>query len=160
MQRAFVSRLVVLGIAGVLLGSVAGGLATAAEQEKKAKKPKAMQQAKKPTTKSGKPVVEQPTYRSAELAIKPKGCFGITPKVEKVMPDEGKAGDKVTITGKNFGAADCVRTVSFGPGHEAKFHYQNETKIETTVPSGGRKGLVILTVTTASGEDSKPFLVK
>jgi hypothetical protein len=28
------------------------------------------------------------------------------------------------------------------------------------VPSGGKKGLVLLSVTTASGENSKPFLIK
>jgi hypothetical protein len=28
------------------------------------------------------------------------------------------------------------------------------------VPQGGKKGMVLLTVTTASGENSKPFLVK
>jgi len=37
---------------------------------------------------------------------------------------------------------------------------KNETTITTTVPAGGRKGLAMLTVTTASGEDSKAFLVK
>ena len=32
--------------------------------------------------------------------------------------------------------------------------------ITATVPPAGRKGLAIVTVTTASGEDSKPFLIK
>ncbi len=37
---------------------------------------------------------------------------------------------------------------------------KDETTITVTVPKGGRKGLAIVTVTTASGEDSKPFLMK
>jgi hypothetical protein len=37
---------------------------------------------------------------------------------------------------------------------------KDETTITATVPKGGRKGLTIVTVTTASGEDSKPFLTK
>jgi hypothetical protein len=155
MQKTLVLKLTMLAVAGVLFGSFLGGAATAAEQEKKAKKPKAAKEAK-----AAKPKGEKPKFQTAETAGKATACFGTAPKIEQIAPDEGKAGDKVTITGKNFGAAQCLRTVSFGPGHEAKFQYQNDTSITTTVPSGGRKGLVILTVTTASGEDSKPFLVK
>ncbi|MEC4889342.1 MAG: IPT/TIG domain-containing protein [Nitrospira sp.] len=102
----------------------------------------------------------KPTYQSAETAGKAPACFGIAPTITIVSPDEGKAGDKVTLTGTNFGVAECVRTVSFGPGRTATFKLENANTITTTVPSGGRKGMAILTVTTASGEDSKPFLVK
>jgi hypothetical protein len=90
---------------------------------------------------------------------KSTACFGEAPQLAKVTPDEGKAGDKVTITGSSFGTAACLRGVSFGPGHPAQFQQTNDS-ITTTVPSGGKKGLVLLTVTTASGENSKPFLVK
>ncbi|TKB73300.1 MAG: hypothetical protein E8D46_12785 [Nitrospira sp.] len=90
---------------------------------------------------------------------KSTACFGEAPQLDKVTPDEGKAGDKVTITGSSFGTAACLRGVSFGPGHPAQFQQKNNS-ITTTVPSGGKKGLVLLTVTTASGENSKPFLVK
>jgi IPT/TIG domain len=90
---------------------------------------------------------------------KSTACFGEAPQLDKVTPDEGKAGDKVTITGSSFGTAACLRGVSFGPGHPAQFQQTNNS-ITTTVPSGGKKGLVLLTVTTASGENSKPFLVK
>ncbi len=155
MRGTLSSRLVILGIAAVLLASSVGGAATAAEQEKKAKKPKAAKEAK-----AAKPKGEMPKFQTAETAGKATPCFGVAPKIEQIAPDEGKAGEKVTITGKNFGPAECLRTVSFGPRHEAKSQFQNETKITAAVPSGGRKGLVILTVTTASGEDSKPFLVK
>ena len=100
-----------------------------------------------------------PTFASAETAGKAPSCFGEAPMLDKVKPDEGKAGDRVIITGTNFGQAACLRGVSFGPGHPAEFRQTNNS-ITTTVPSGGRKGLVLLSVTTASGESSKPFLVK
>jgi hypothetical protein len=94
-----------------------------------------------------------------ETTGKSTACFGEAPKLDKVTPDEGKTGDKVTITGSNFGETACFRGVSFGPGHPAQFQ-QTKDSITTTVPSGGKKGLVLLSVTTASGESSKPFLVK
>jgi IPT/TIG domain-containing protein len=147
---------------GMLVGMVAVGflcgnlgMAPAAEPETKAKKPKASQEPK-----AAKPKAEKPKFKTAETAGQAKACFGSAPKLEKISPDEGKAGDKVTITGTNFGAAECLRSVSFGPGNAATFKMESTTKISATVPGGGRKGLALLIVTTASGEDSKPFLVK
>jgi len=147
---------------GVLVGMVAVGflcgtigMTQGAEPEAKPKKPKASQEPK-----AAKPKTEKSKSKSAETAGKATACFGVAPKIEKVSPDEGKAGDKVTITGTDFESAACLRSVSFGPGHLATFKMESATKIVATVPSGGRKGLAILTVTTASGEDSKPFLVK
>ncbi len=149
---------------GMLVGIVAVGfvfgsfgVGWAAEQDKQTKKPKAA-----PATKSAAPKAkaEKPKFHSAETAAKAQACFGDAPKIEKVTPDEGKAGVKVTITGKNFGTPDCLRSVSFGPGHAATFQQVNESQLTATVPTGGRKGIAILTVTTASGEDSKPFLMK
>jgi hypothetical protein len=84
----------------------------------------------------------------------------MAPKIEKVKPDEGKAGDKVTIAGSSFGAKGCLTAVSFGPGNPAKFEHVNETTVTATVPAVKKKGIHLLTVTTASGEDSKAFLVK
>jgi hypothetical protein len=131
------------------------GIAIAAEQIQPAKKPKT-----KTDTKTAPSKTAKPRFQTAETAGKATACFGTVPKIEKISPDEGKAGDKVTITGTNFGAVECLRSVSFGPGHEGKFQMDSATKITTTVPSGGRKGLALLTVTTASGEDTKPFLMK
>jgi hypothetical protein len=105
------------------------------------------------------PVTTAPKLATEETAGKSIGCFGEAPTLDKVTPDEGKAGDKVTITGSSFGTTACLRGVSFGPGHPAQFH-QTTDSITTTVPSGGKKGLVLLSVTTASGENSKPFLMK
>jgi IPT/TIG domain len=107
------------------------------------------------------PALQAPAkkFSTAEIAGKAPSCFGEGPTLNKLSPDQGKAGEKVTITGVNFGAAACLRGVSFGPGHPAQFRQTNDS-IVTTVPSGGKKGLVLLTVTTASGESSKSFLVK
>jgi hypothetical protein len=147
------SMMVGMVAVGFFCGTV--GMAPAAEPGAKAKKPKASQEPK-----AAKPKAEKPKFKTAETAEKATACFGVAPTIEKISPDEGKAGDKVTITGTNFGTADCLRSVSFGPGHTAAFKLESATKITATVPSGGRKGVAILTVTTASGEDSKPFLVK
>jgi hypothetical protein len=107
------------------------------------------------------PALQAPAkkFSTAEIAGNAPSCFGEAPTLNKLSPDQGKAGEKVTITGVNFGAAACLRGVSFGPGHPAQFRQTNDS-IVTTVPSGGKKGLVLLTVTTASGESSKSFLVK
>jgi hypothetical protein len=100
-----------------------------------------------------------PKFATAATAGKAPSCFGEAPMLDKLTPDEGKAGDTVTITGTNFGAAACLRGVSFGSGHPAQFH-QTKNSITTTVPRGGKRGLGLLTVTTTSGENSRPFLVK
>lgn len=127
----------------------------AADKDKQTKAPKAAPQAK-----ASKPKQDKSKFQSAETAGKAEPCFGVGPRIEKVTPDEGKAGDSVTIKGAQFGPSNCLRGVSFGPGRPAKFTFKNDTTLTATVPSGGRKGLAILTVTTASGQDSKAFLVK
>lgn len=149
------TTMVLIGVVALVLAASDPGQALGAEKETPAKKPKATPEAKAPKSKADKP-----KFKTAETAAKSKACFGEAPKIEKLTPDEGKAGDKVTITGTKFGSVDCLRGVSFGPGHAATFTMKNETTITTTVPAGGRKGLAMLTVTTASGEDSKAFLVK
>lgn len=101
-----------------------------------------------------------PKYASAETAAKAQACFGEAPKIDTVTPDEGKAGEKVTISGRNFGPIECLRSLSFGPGNSATFKLDSPTQITATVPAGKRKGMAIMTVTTASGEDSKGFLLK
>ena len=108
---------------------------------------------------TAKPKIE-PKFQTAETAAEGNVCFGVAPQIERLVPDEGEPGVKVTITGAEFGSPDCLRGVSFGPGQASVFKMENESTILTTVPTDGRKGLVMVTVTTASGEDSKPFLVK
>jgi hypothetical protein len=139
------------------LGIALSGPSYSAEPEKAIAKSKPSA-ATKPAAK--KVTATSTKYQSAETAGKAPACFGMAPSIDKVSPDEGKAGDKVTITGTSFGNSDCLRSISFGPGHAATFKIESDSKISATVPSGGRKGLAMLTVTTASGEVSKAFLVK
>ena len=157
MHSATGSRIMVaIGVLALSLAGITPVISAAAEpvkQEKKASKP-AQGRTSAPT-----PQAPAKKFATAEIAGKSPSCFGEAPTLNKLSPDQGKAGDKVTITGTNFGAAACMRGVSFGPGHPAQFRQTNDS-IATTVPSGGKKGLVLLTVTTASGESSKPFLVK
>ena len=148
--------MVAIGILALSLAGITPVVSPAAEpvkQEKKASKP-AQGRTSAPT-----PQAPAQKFATAEIAGKAPSCFGEAPILDKLTPDQGKAGEKVTITGANFGTAACLRGVSFGPGHPAQFRQTNDS-ITTTVPSGGKKGLVLLTVTTASGENSRPFLLK
>ena len=154
-KQAGCTVMAVIGVLALVIATSGPSPLQAAEKDQQAKKPKAAPEAKTDKQKSTKP-----KFQSAENAGKGKACFGVAPRIEKLVPDEGKAGDKVTIKGSQFGSPDCLRSVSFGPGHDAKFTMQNETTISATVPAGGRKGLAMVTVTTASGEDSKAFLLK
>jgi hypothetical protein len=167
MYTATGSRITVaIGVLALSLAAISPTVTWAAEpvkQEKKVKNP-AKARASAPATKSpapkvAAPIVAAPKFATAETAGKAPSCFGEAPNLDKLTPDEGTSGDRVIITGTNFGEAACLRGVSFGPGHPAQFQQTNDS-ITTTVPSGGKKGLVLLTVTTASGENSKPFLVK
>jgi hypothetical protein len=147
---------VAIGVLAICLAAISPAGTWAAEpvkQEKKVKK------SAKVRTSAPAPKATAPKFATAETAGKAPSCFGEAPNLDKLTPDEGKAGDRVIITGTNFGEAACLRGVSFGPGHPAQFQQTNDS-ITTTVPSGGKKGLVLLTVTTASGENSKPFLIK
>ena len=148
--------MVAIGILALGLAGITPVISSAAEpvkQEKKTGKPAQVRAS------ALAPKAPAPKFTTAETAGKAAPCSGEAPTLDKLTPDEGKAGDKVTISGTNFGEAACLRGVSFGPGHPAQFK-QTNNRITTTVPSGGKKGLVLLSVTTASGENSRPFLVK
>jgi len=131
----------------ILLTAGSGWAAEGTEAPQKGKRPQAGKKAtpKKETAK--------------ESGAKPLDCTGDFPKIQKIQPDEGKAGTKVTITGRNFGQRGCLSMVSFGPGSPAKFDQKDDTTITTTVPDA-KKGMRLLTVNTAAGQDSKPFLVR
>lgn len=126
--------------------------------EPKTAEPKATE----PTT--AEPEIVQPKIepkpQTAETTASTPACFGIAPQIQELVPDEGEPGAQVTIKGAEFGSPDCLRGVSFGPGQPSTFTLKDESTILTTVPADGRKGLVMVTVTTASGQDSKTFLVK
>jgi IPT/TIG domain len=132
------------------------GLAVAAEESQKEKKAKSDPATAQPG--GGIQSIKAKASESPRLT-KGKSCSGATPKIKKLTPDEGKAGDKVTIAGENFGEPGCVSMVSFGPGNAAKFTQVDDRTITVTVPAG-KKGMEFLTVTGFTGEDTKPFLRK
>lgn len=147
----------------LLMGAVAVTPAEAADkgQEKPAAKEKAAaKQAAPKADRSGTAHVSSTRASGAALVATQQACFGDAPQIEKIKPDQGKAGDAITIVGKNFGAKGCLNGVAFGPGGAAKFVYVNENMITAMVPASGKKGLRLLTVSTASGEASKPFVIK
>jgi hypothetical protein len=157
MDTATGSRVAVaIGALAICLTALSPSVSLAAEPATPEKKAKKASQVR-----SSAPALKAaaPKLGSTETAGQASSCFGEAPILNKLTPDEGKAGDKITITGSNFGKTACFRGVSFGPGHPAQFQQTND-RITTTVPAGGKKGLVLLSVTTASGENSKPFLVK
>ena len=45
------------------------------------------------------------------------------PKIFKVEPDEAKPGQKVKITGENFGSKECFRGVAFSAAGPTKIDY-------------------------------------
>ena len=128
------------------------------EEPKKEKKAKAAAPADTSQPGGG---IQSNKAKASESPRLTKGvsCGGDTPKIKKVTPDEGKAGDKVTIAGENFGASGCVSMVSFGPGSPAKFTHVDDKTITATVPDG-KKGMELLTVTGFTASATKPFLRK
>jgi hypothetical protein len=84
------------------------------------------------------------------------------PKIFKVEPDEAKPGQKVKITGENFGSKECFRGVAFSAAGPTKIDYTfvNDTTIEATVPDV-RAGMSFIDVVAGGGNArSKGFLVQ
>jgi len=84
------------------------------------------------------------------------------PRIAKVEPDEAKPGDKVVISGENFGTKECFHTVTFSASPKASVDYKfvNETTIEATVPEA-KAGMSFLIIVAGGGSaQSKPLLIK
>jgi hypothetical protein len=139
----------------ILAFAGATNIAAAAEGPQKGKK---LTSAYTPISQSGDGI-KSIRASGADKVAKSQSCSGVTPKIKNVTPDEGRAGDKVTITGANFGNAGCVSGVSFGPGSPAKFTQRDDKTVTATVPEG-KRGLEMLTLTGFTGEDSKIFMHK
>jgi len=153
MSFASTGRLLIIIAVFAFVGQV--GVAGAADEPKKEKK----------VVKAAGPVgqmgggIQSTKASGADKVAKSRSCSGVTPKIKKVTPDQGTTGDKVTISGENFGEPGCISGVSFGPGSPAKFTQRDEGTVSVTVPEG-KRGLEMLTLTGFTGEDSKPFLRK
>src|SRR5437667_486049 len=141
-RTTFVSAAIVLLTALAFACQIS--LASAAEEAKKHKKSKGSKISRSTSAKAQPgggiqkkskgtqvsrytPTIAQPgggiqstKAKAAESSGMKKGqnCATQGPKVKKVSPDEGKTGEKVTITGERFGQPGCVTMVSFGPGGE------------------------------------------
>ena len=84
------------------------------------------------------------------------------PRITKVEPDEAKPGDKVVITGENFGTKECFHTVSFtAPSNTpVLFKFMSETAIEVTVPDAKAGMSFVIIVAGGGSAQSKPVLIK
>lgn len=84
------------------------------------------------------------------------------PKITKVEPDEVKPGDKVVISGENFGSKECLQSVTFSSaaGSKIEYKYVNDSTIEAKVPDS-KSGMSFVIVVAGSGSaQSKPVLIK
>lgn len=151
----------VMGMLAVVAFAGQIGLAMAADEPKKDEPKKEKKVKEAPAAAQPGGGIKSNKAKASESPRLTKGhvCSGETPKIKKVTPDEGKPGDKVTITGENFGEPGCVNMVSFGPGSPAKFTQVDDKTITATV-TDGKKGLELLTVTGATSTGTKPFLRK
>ena len=74
------------------------------------------------------------------------------PRIAKVEPDEAKPGDKLVITGENFGTKECFHTVDF--------KFMSDSTIEATVPDAKAGMSFIIIVAGGGSAQSKPVLIK
>ena len=82
------------------------------------------------------------------------------PTITKVTPDPMKPGDKITITGENFGKKECFHTVSIGSDSlKVEFQHVSETTVEATVPNVS-PGLSRLNVVTSGGSSQAIILIQ
>ena len=72
------------------------------------------------------------------------------PTITTVSPTHVKPGQKITISGKNFGTKQCFHSVSFGPKSTNAWTYVSPTTVEATVPDL-RPGTVPVNVSTEGG---------
>ena len=84
------------------------------------------------------------------------------PRIAKLEPDEAKPGDKVVITGENFGTKECFHTVTFSAASNipVAFKFMNDSSIEAIVPDAKAGMSFVIIVTGGGSAQSKPVLIK
>jgi hypothetical protein len=84
------------------------------------------------------------------------------PRIAKVEPDEAKSGDKVVITGENFGTKECFHTVTFSAASHipVAFKFISDSAIEAIVPDAKAGMSFVIIVTGGGSAQSKPVLIK
>lgn len=89
---------------------------------------------------------------SDSKTVKQAACdYRAQPTITMVKPKHAKPGQKITISGKNFGARHCFHSVSFGPISTDAWTYVSPTTVEVTVPNL-KSGTFPVTVSTEGGE--------
>ena len=88
---------------------------------------------------------------SGSKTVKQACDYRAHPTITTVMPKHAKPGQKITISGKNFGARHCFHSVSFGPISTERWTYVSPTTVEVTVPNL-KSGTFPVTVSTEGGE--------
>jgi IPT/TIG domain len=73
------------------------------------------------------------------------------PTITMITPKHAKPGQKITISGKNFGTKHCFHSVSFGPTSTNAWTYVSPTTVEVTVPNL-KPGTFPIIVHTEGGE--------
>lgn len=84
------------------------------------------------------------------------------PRITKVEPDEGKPGDKLVVTGENFGTKECFHGVTFSAAPKAQVDYKlvSDSTVEVKIPSGISGMTFVIMVTGGGSSQSRPVLVK
>ena len=84
------------------------------------------------------------------------------PRIAKIEPDEAKPGDKVVITGENFGTKECFHTVTFSAASNipVAFKFMSDSSIEAIVPDAKAGMSFVIIVTGGGSAQSKPVLIK
>jgi hypothetical protein len=84
------------------------------------------------------------------------------PRIAKLEPDEAKPGDKVVITGENFGTKECFHTVTFSAASNipVAFKFMSDSSIEAIVPDAKAGMSFVIIVTGGGSAQSKPVLIK
>lgn len=89
---------------------------------------------------------------SNSKTVKQAACdYRAHPTITTVTPKHAKPGQKITISGKNFGTRHCFHSVSFGPTSTDAWTYVSPTTVEVTVPKL-KPGTFPVTVSTEGGE--------
>jgi hypothetical protein len=78
------------------------------------------------------------------------------PEVTSVNPPTGAEGQKVTVTGSNFGATQGSSTITIG-GLPAEVVSWSDTKIVVIVPPGASSGAVVVTTSQGGSNTDKTF---
>jgi photosystem II stability/assembly factor-like uncharacterized protein len=76
------------------------------------------------------------------------------PVIEQISPSAGRAGDTITINGRNFGPTQGNSTVVFAGGSAGSAQSWTDTRIQVKAPNGVSTGPVTVTV---AGKKSNSF---